>query len=73
MGRAAAGRSLALYQTVSKAKVQEQMQQFFDGLPARTAEVRSRCRRTLQALAEAALEPAPEAHRQGPHVDLIGA
>jgi len=57
----------------TKAKVQEKMQQFFDGLSARTAEVRSRCRRTLQALAEAALEPALEFHHKVPHVDLIGA
>jgi transposase len=57
----------------TKAKVQEQMTQFFDGLTTRTAEVQSRCRRTLQALAEAVTVTSPEAHQQAPHVDLIGA
>jgi len=56
----------------TKAKVQEQMAQFFAGLPRRTAEVQSRCRRTLQALAEAATAP-PESHRDALHVDPIGA
>ena len=37
----------------TKAKVQERMAHFFAGLADRTDEVRSRCRRTLQALAEA--------------------
>jgi transposase len=37
----------------TKAKVQAKMAQFFAGLQDRTAEVQSRCRRTLQALAEA--------------------
>jgi len=54
------------------AQVQEQLQRFFDGLSARTAEVQSRCRRKLQALAEAVPVPSPEG-RQTPHVDLIGA
>lgn len=37
----------------TKAKVQAKMTQFFEGLKDRTAEAQSRCRRTLQALAEA--------------------
>ncbi len=49
----------------TKAQVQEQMAQFFAGLASRTVEAQSRCRRKLQALAEA--------HLQAPHVDLIGA
>jgi transposase len=57
----------------TKAAVQEAMQRFFAGLPARTAEVRSRCRRKLQALAEAVVLPAPEAHPEALHVDPIGA
>jgi len=56
----------------TKAKVQEKMAQFFDGLPDRTTEVQSRCRRKLQALAEALTAP-PESHQDVPHVDLIGA
>jgi len=57
----------------TKAAVQEQMAQFFAGLPDRTAEVRSRCRRKLQALAEALLIPSPESHQETHHVDPIGA
>ena len=54
----------------TKAKVQEGMAHFFAGLAGRTAEVQSRCRRTLQTLAEAlALESLQEAL----HVDPIGA
>ena len=37
----------------TKAKVQAKMTQFFAGLKGRTAEAQSRCRRTLQVLAEA--------------------
>jgi transposase len=44
----------------SKAAVQEHMARFFAGLPSRTAEVQSRCRRKLQALAEALAAPVPE-------------
>ena len=55
-----------------EATVQEQMQRYFDGLSARTTEVRSRCRRKLQALAEAVPVTSPEG-RQTPYVDLIGA
>jgi len=57
----------------SKAAVQEQMQRFFAGLPARIAEVQSRCRRTLQALAEALLVPALASHQEASHVDPTGA
>lgn len=55
------------------AKVQEKMTAFFAGLPGRTAEVQSRCRRKLQALAEAATLPPPKSHHDPLHVDLIGA
>jgi transposase len=57
----------------TKAKVQERMAHFFDGLADRTAEVQSRCRRKLQALAETVILTSPEAHQHAPHVDLIGA
>jgi transposase len=51
------------------AKVQEAMARFLAGLKGRTAEVQSRCRTTLQALAEG-LAPAPPGHaREGYHVD----
>jgi transposase len=48
----------------TKAKVQEKMAHFFAGLADRTAEVQSRCRRKLQALAEGVAGPAP-ASQQG--------
>jgi len=54
----------------TKARVQGGMARFFAGLADRAAEVRSRCRRTLQALAEAV---SPESHHQARHVDPIGA
>ncbi len=57
----------------TKATVQERMATFFAGLTTRTAEVQSRCRRKLQALAEALPGPAPESHRGALHVDSIGA
>jgi len=57
----------------TKAKVQEQMSHFFDGLKDRNAEVRSRCRRKLQALAETAIPTPTEPQQQAPHVVLIGA
>jgi transposase len=57
----------------TKAAVQERMQTFFAGLRARVAEVQSRCRRKLQALAEALAAPSPESHPETPHVDPIGA
>jgi transposase len=56
-----------------KAAVQEPMQRCFAGLPARIAEVQSRCRRTLPALAEALAAPLPESHQEVLHVDPIGA
>ncbi len=55
----------------SKDQVQEKMSQFFDGLKARTAEVQSRCRSKLQALAEAVTTAAPELTQEVPHVDPI--
>ena len=57
----------------TKEQVQAKMTHFFDGLATRTAEVQSRCRRTLQALAEGITVMSPEAHQQASHVDLIGA
>ena len=57
----------------SKAAVQEKMAHFFAGLPARIPEVQSRCRRKLQALAEALAVSAAESHLEAPYVDPIGA
>lgn len=57
----------------TKAQVHERMQVFFDGLPARIDEVQSRCRRTLQALAEALAIPSPPSHQESPHGDPISA
>ena len=57
----------------TEARVQEKMRRFFAGLPARTAEVRARCRRKLQALAEALAAPASESHQEILHVDPLGA
>ncbi len=57
----------------TKARVQEQLQRFFAGLPTRIPEVRSRCRRKLQALVEALLMPSPESQQAAHHVDPIGA
>lgn len=57
----------------SKAAVQEHMQRFFAGLPARIAEVQSRCRRKLQALAETLAAPAAALQHEAPNVDPIGA
>ncbi|MDP9375301.1 MAG: hypothetical protein M3Q65_23200 [Chloroflexota bacterium] len=45
----------------TQAKVQEQMTPFFDGLQTRTAEVQTRCRRQLRALAEGAATSSPAA------------
>ena len=44
----------------TKAAVQARMQRFFAGLPARAAEVQSRCRRKLQALAETLAISSPD-------------
>jgi transposase len=57
----------------SKAAVQTQMHQFFAGLAGRTAEVQSRCRRTLQALAEEVTLTPHDALPHLSHVDPIGA
>ena len=57
----------------TKAAVQERMQRFFAGLPGRASEVKSRCRRKLQALAEALAGPSPESHQEAPYVDPISA
>jgi len=57
----------------TQAQVQEQLQRFFAGLSARIPEVQSRCRRKLQALAEALLTPTSEPHQEAHHVDPIGA
>jgi len=50
----------------TQAQVQERMQRFFAGLTARTAEVQSRCRRKLQALAEALVVPASASPQEAP-------
>jgi len=54
----------------TKAKVQERMAHFFAGLADRTAEVQSRCRRKLQALAEEVAGPAPASRQEADHVVL---
>jgi transposase len=53
------------------AQVQERMGQFFAGLTARTAEVKTRCRTKLQALAEALPVVATHPDHEIPHVDSI--
>jgi transposase len=53
------------------AQVQEKMGEFFAGLPARTAEVQTRCRTKLQALAEALPTPTADPRHELPHVDPI--
>ncbi len=57
----------------TKAKVQERMGAFFAGLGTRTAEVQSRCRTKLQALAEALPTPLAAPDHEALHVDSIGA
>jgi len=57
----------------TKAQVQVHLAKFFTGLAHRTVEVQSRCRRTLQALADAVALPTPEPHQEALHVDPIGA
>jgi len=57
----------------TKAQAQEKMALFFVGLTTRTAEVQSRCRRKLRALAETVSVPTPESHQEALHVVLIGA
>jgi transposase len=55
----------------TKAKVQEKMAQFFDGLAARATEVQRRCRTELQAAVEALTAPARDSNAHPAHVDLI--
>jgi transposase len=57
----------------TKAAVQQQIARFFAGLAGRTAEVQSRGRRTLQALAEGVTITPSEVRPPPPHVDPIGA
>jgi transposase len=57
----------------TKAQVQARRPRFFAGLPARRPEAQSRCRRKLQALAEALLTPTARSQQEAPHVDPIGA
>jgi len=53
------------------AKVREHMDRFFVGLAERTAEVQQRCRRDLQAMADALVEASDQLSAQTRHVDLI--
>ena len=53
----------------TQAAVQEQVGAFLDGLTSRTAEVKTRCRTKLQALAEALTSDA--AAQEGPAVDHV--
>lgn len=52
------------------AKVREKVDAFFVGLSERTAEVKQRCRRALQAQADALVESASRLFAQTEHVDL---
>jgi putative transposase len=52
------------------AKVREHLDHFFAGLTARASEVRQRCRRELQAQAEALIAAASQLFVQTQHVDL---
>jgi transposase len=51
-------------------KVREKVDAFFAGLAPRTAEVKQRCRRDLQAQADALVETANQLFAQTQHVDL---
>ncbi len=53
----------------TKAKVQEKVAQLFEGLHTRTAEVQSRCRTKLQALAEESARATPDQAAGAHHVD----
>ena len=55
----------------TKAKVQEMMAQFFDGLAERATEVQRRCRTELQAAVEALTAPGSESSAHPAHVDPI--
>jgi transposase len=57
----------------TKAKVQEKMAEFFRRLADRAEEVRSRCRTTLQAQAEAILAQSTQPINLSPHADPIRA
>ena len=52
------------------AKVREKVDAFFAGLAERTAEVQQRCRRDLQAQADALVEAASQLFAQTKHVDF---
>ena len=52
------------------AKVRTKVDAFFDGLTQRTTEVKRRCRRELQAQADALVEAASQLLAQTKHVDL---
>jgi hypothetical protein len=52
------------------AKVREKVEAFFAGLAERMAEVKPRCRRDLQAQADALVEAASQLFAQTQHVDL---
>ncbi len=52
------------------AKVREKVDAFFAGLVERTAEVKQRCRRELQAQADALVEAADQFFAQAKHVDF---
>lgn len=53
----------------TKAKVQETLGTFFSGLTGRTGEVKQRCRRALQARADALIAPVTQSSPQTVHVD----
>jgi transposase len=52
------------------AKVREKVDAFFAGLTERAGEVQQRCRRDLQAQADALVEAASQLFAQSEHVDL---
>jgi transposase len=52
------------------AKVREKVDAFFAGLAERAGEVQQRCRRDLQAQADALVEAASQLFAQSKHVDL---
>ena len=52
------------------AKTREKVDAFLAGLAERTAEVKQRCRRDLQAQADALVEAASQLFAQSKHVDL---
>jgi transposase len=52
------------------AKVREKVDAFFAGLTERAAEVKQRCRRDLQAQADALVEAASQLFAQTKHVDF---